>query len=105
MSHGNEEFLEDISKYFQLDEDDDELTLNSLNINNDNEQEIPSLDVLSKKFTAYQSQLRSTVPVDKLLEVYESSNQFLTEWEWTDSELDQKVIEHTKSQSNCFLFI
>ena len=102
MSHGNEEFLEEISTYFQLNDDEDELT-----INNENEQEIPSLDVLSKKFTAYQTQLRSTVPVDKLLEVYESSNQFLTEWEWTDTELDQKVIEQITREkpTNCFLFI
>jgi hypothetical protein len=94
MSHGNEKLLEEISSYFQFN-DDDELTLNSLTINDDNEQDIPSLNILSQKFTAYQTQLRSTVPVDKLLEVYESSNQFLTEWEWMDTELDQKVdIKH-----------
>jgi hypothetical protein len=90
MSYGNEKLLEEISNYFQI-HDDDELTINSLTINDDNEQDIPSLDILSQKFTAYQTQLRSTVPVDKLLEVYESNNQFLTEWEWMDTELDQKV--------------
>jgi hypothetical protein len=92
MSHGNEELIEEISTYFQInDDDDDELTLNSLTINDDNEHDIPTLDILSKKFTAYQTQLRSTIPVDKLLEVYESANQFLKEWEWTDTELDQRV--------------
>ena len=90
MSHGNEKLLEEISIYFRTD-DDDELTLNSLSINDENGQVIPSLDILSQKFTAYQTQLRSTIPVDKLLEVYESANQFLTEWEWIDTELDQKV--------------
>ena len=101
MSHGNEDLLEEIDKYFQLDDEDNELALNSLKINHENEQEIPSLDVVSQKFTAYQTQLRSTIPVDKLLEVYESFNQFLTEWERTDSELDQKVIEN-KTSTNCF---
>ena len=92
MSHGNEKLLEEISGYFQVnDDDDDELTVNSLSINDDNEQEIPNLNILSQKFTAYQTQLRSTIPVDKLLEVYESAEQFLKEWEWMDTELDQKV--------------
>ncbi len=91
MSHGNEKLIEEISKYFLVDDEDDELTLNSLVINDDNQHDIPSLGILSQKFTAYQTQLRSTVPVDKLLEVYESENQFLKEWEWTDTELDQKV--------------
>ncbi len=90
MSYGNEKLLEEISNYFQIN-DDDELTLNSLTINDDNEHDIPSLDILSQKFTAHQTQLRSTVPVDKLLEVYESAYQFLKEWEWMDTELDQKV--------------
>ena len=90
MSHGNENLLAEISSYFQLNDDD--LTLNSLTINDDNEHDIPpTLDILSQKFTAHQTQLRSTVPVDKLLEVYESANQFLKEWEWMDTELDQKV--------------
>jgi hypothetical protein len=93
MSYGNEKLLEEISSYFQIN-DDDELTLNSLTINDDNEQDIPSLDILSQKFTAYQTQLRSTIPVDKLLEVYESANQFLKEWEWMDTELDQKVTQN-----------
>lgn len=92
MTHGNEDLLEEISKYFQLDDEDDELTWNSLTIKDENDREIPSLDILSTKFTAYQTQLRSTIPVDKLLEVYESANQFLTEWEWTNTELDQKVL-------------
>jgi hypothetical protein len=91
MSHGNEKLLEEISGYFQVNDDDDELTVNSLSINDDNEQEIPNLNILSQKFTAYQTQLRSTIPVDKLLEVYESAEQFLKEWEWMDTELDQKV--------------
>jgi hypothetical protein len=101
MSHGNEELLEQISSYFQIN-DDDELTLNSLTINDDNEHDIPSLDILSQKFTAYQTQLRSTVPVDKLLEVYESANQFLKEWEWMDTELDQRVL---KKQNLIKIFI
>jgi hypothetical protein len=90
MSYGNEKLIEEIATYFQID-DEDELTLNSLKINDENENEIPSLDILSQKFTAYQTQLRSTIPVDKLLEVYESADQFLKEWEWMDTELDQKV--------------
>src|SRR5262249_46995145 len=96
MSHGNEKLLEQIDTYFQINDDDnnfdidnklDSLTINDDNINN----QIPSLDVLSQKFTAYQTQLRSTVSVDKLLEVYESADQFLKEWDWMDTELDQKV--------------
>lgn len=90
-SYGNEKLLENIGSYFEIN-DDDELTLNSLSINDENERDIPSLDILSQNFTAYQTQLRSTVPVDKLLEVYESANQFLKDWEWTDTELDQKAI-------------
>jgi len=90
MSFGNEKLLDEISSYFQIN-DDDELTLNSLSINDDNERETPTLDILSQNFTAYQTQLRSTVPVDKLLEVYESANQFLKDWEWTDTEHDQQV--------------
>lgn len=92
MKHGNEQLFDDISIYFQTnDDDDDELTLNSLSINDNNEQEIPSLETISNKFTAYQTQLRSTVSVDKLLEVYESANQFIKDWDWMDTELDQKV--------------
>lgn len=98
MSHGNEELLREISNYFQINDEDDELTLNSLTINDNNEHDIPSLDILSQKFTGYQTQLRSTIPVDKLLEVYESADQFLNEWEWMDTELDQKV----KKQKNSF---
>ena len=63
--------------------------LDQSNHNEDNL--VPSLDDLTQKFTAYQTQLRSTVSVDKLLEVYESANQFLKEWDWMDTELDQKV--------------
>lgn len=93
MSHGNEKIIEQIDKYFQIDDDlDIDDTLDSSTIFDDNEKNhIPQLDALSQKFTAYQTQLRSTVSVDKLLEVYESANQFLTEWDWSDSELDQKV--------------
>lgn len=94
MSHGNENILEQIDNYFEINDDDSEIStlLDSL-INNDdvNSGQIPTLDVLSQKFTAYQTQLRSTVSVDKLLEVYESANQFLKEWDWMDTELDQKV--------------
>ena len=94
MSHGNEKFLEQIDSYFQFKDDD--LTLDehvdTLTIQDDNDRhQIPTLDVLSQKFTAHQTQLRSTIPVDKLLEVYESANQFLKEWDWMDTELDQKV--------------
>jgi predicted Rossmann fold nucleotide-binding protein DprA/Smf involved in DNA uptake len=103
MSHGNEKLIEDIATYFQID-DEDELTLNSLKINDDNEQDIPSLDILSQKFTAYQTQLRSTIPVDKLLEVYESADQFLKEWEWMDTELDQKVIKIYLKKINSLFF-
>jgi len=97
MSYGNENLLEEISSYFQIN--DDELTLNSVTINDDNEHDIPTLDILSQKFTAYQTQLRSTISVDKLLEVYESANQFIKEWEWTDTELDQQVkrLTYTKT--------
>lgn len=96
-SPGNEQLLEQIDNYFQL-KDDDDLTLNddtetSTTHDDPTHSQIPSLDVLSQKFTAYQSQLRSTVPVEKLLEVYESVNQFLQEWDWMDTELDQKVID------------
>lgn len=94
MNATNEALLEQIDEYFQLDDDD--LTLSDENetsttIDDHNHSQIPTLDVLSQKFTAYQSQLRSTIPVDKLLEVYESANQFLQEWDWMDTELDQKV--------------
>ncbi|CAM4797539.1 unnamed protein product [Rotaria magnacalcarata] len=96
MSHGNEKFLEQINHYFQLDDDDDQEINNELDSlttydSNDNNH-IPSLEILSQKFTAYQTQLRSTISVDKLLEVYESANQFLTEWDWSDTELDQKTL-------------
>ncbi|CAF2401092.1 unnamed protein product [Rotaria sp. Silwood2] len=91
MSYGNEKLFDEISTYFQIN-DDDELTLNSLTINNNNEHDIPSLDILSQKFTAYQTQLRATVSVDKLLEVYESAHEFIKEWEWMDTELDQKTL-------------
>jgi len=105
MNHGNEKILEQIENYFQLNDDDDDLDLHekfdSLKINDDNDHhQIPSLDILSQKFTAYQTQLRSTVSVDKLLEVYESANQFLKEWEWMDTELDQRV--NRKKQKNHF---
>jgi hypothetical protein len=95
MSHGNEKLLEQIENYFKLNDDDDDILelnnqVDSLTINDDKNQ-IPTLDVLSQKFTAYQTQLRSTIPVDKLLEVYESADQFLKEWDWMDTELDQKV--------------
>ncbi|CAF4534546.1 unnamed protein product [Rotaria sp. Silwood1] len=95
MSYGNEKILEQIDNYFQLDDDDMDInnTLDSSTISDDNDNNhIPSLDILSQKFTAYQTQLRSTVSVDKLLEVYESANQFLTEWDWMDTELDQKTL-------------
>lgn len=94
MGTGNADLLEQIDSYFELTDDD------MLNNDGDDVSEsqndvdyypIPTLDVLSQKFTGYQSQLRSTVPVDKLLEVYESANQFLKEWDWMDTELDQKV--------------
>ncbi|CAF0823512.1 unnamed protein product [Rotaria sordida] len=96
MSYGNEKILEQIDNYFQVDDDDFEINHISdsstiYDDNNDNHH-VPSLDILSQKFTAYQTQLRSTVPVDKLLEVYESANQFLTEWDWMDTELDQKTL-------------
>jgi hypothetical protein len=96
MSHGNEKILEQINTYFQINDDDDDSDLDkkldSLAVNDDTDNnQIPSLDILSQKFTAYQTQLRSTVSVDKLLEVYESANQFLKEWDWMDTELDQKV--------------
>ena len=98
MSSGNEKLLEQIEEYFQLD--DDEITLNeetdaSTTHDDHNNSSIPTLDVLSQNFTAYQTQLRSTVPVEKLLEVYESANQFLQEWDWMDTELDQKVIDNS----------
>lgn len=88
--HGNEKLFQDIAEYFKINDDED-LTLNSLSLNDTNEHDIPNLDVLTQKFTAYQTQLRSTVSVDKLLEVYESANQFIKEWEWMDTETDQKV--------------
>jgi len=95
MNATNEALLVQIDEYFQLDDDD--LTLSDENetsttIDDHNHSQIPTLDVLSQKFTAYQSQLRSTIPVDKLLEVYESANQFLQEWDWMDTELDQKTL-------------
>ena len=95
MSHGNEKVLEQIENYFQINDDDLELNnqLDSLTTNDDsdNNNQIPTLDILSQKFTAHQTQLRSTVSVDKILEVYESANQFIKEWDWMDTELDQKV--------------
>lgn len=103
MSFGNEKLLDEIGGYFQIN-DDDELTLNSLSINDDNERETPTLDILSQNFTAYQTQLRSTVPVDKLLEVYESANQFLKDWEWTDTELDQQVRGYSLNFDSILLF-
>ena len=89
MSFGNEKLLEQIDKYFELPDENDNDELDQSNHNEDNL--VPSLDDLTQKFTAYQTQLRSTVSVDKLLEVYESANQFLKEWDWMDTELDQKV--------------
>ncbi|CAF3175885.1 unnamed protein product [Rotaria socialis] len=97
MSHGNEKFLEQINHYFLLEDDDDDQEINNaldsstVYDSNDNNR-IPSLEIVSQKFTTYQTQLRSTVSVDKLLEVYESANQFLTEWDWSDTELDQKTL-------------
>lgn len=97
MKSGNEKVLEEINNYFRIDDEDDDLAeteskLNSLNIADDNDgHQVPSLDILSQKFTAYQTQLRSTVSVEKLLEVYESANEFIKEWDWMDTELDQKV--------------
>jgi hypothetical protein len=104
MTHGNESLLEQIETYFQFNDDD--FTFNdddnsSIDTNNDNQ--IPTLDVLSQKFTAYQTQVRSTVPVDKLLEVYESANQFLKEWDWLDTELDQKVCASLFNDENICL--
>jgi len=100
MSSGNEKLLEQIDDYFQINDEEEDLEtdnkLDSLTINNDNgNNQVPSLDILSQKFTAYQTQLRSTVSVEKLLEVYESANEFLKEWDWMDTELDQKVIKKT----------
>ena len=99
MSSGNEKVLEQINGYFQVNDNDDDLEhqFDSLTTNetNDDHRQIPTLDVLSQRFTAYQTQLRSTVPVDKLLEVYESAEQFLKEWDWMDTELDQKVRRRT----------
>ncbi|CAF3309223.1 unnamed protein product [Rotaria socialis] len=89
MIHGNKKLLDDIAIYFQINDDDDD---DELTINDNNEHDIPTLEVLSQKFTAYQTQLRSTVSVDRLLEVYESANQFIKEWEWMDTELDQKTL-------------
>ncbi|CAF0789073.1 unnamed protein product [Rotaria sp. Silwood1] len=102
MSYGNEKLFDEISTYFQIN-DDDELTLNSLKINDNNEDDIPTLDILSQKFTAYQTQLRSTVSVDKLLEVYESANQFIKEWEWMDTEIDQKTLFDEAINSSAIL--
>ena len=103
MSHGNEKFFDDITIYFQINDDDDELILNSLTINDNNEHEIPTLEILSKKYTAHQAQLRSTASADKLLEVYESANQFIKEWKLMDTELDQKVnIDVTQGRSQKF---
>ena len=109
MSAGNEKILEQIDDYFQIDDDDDiELNnqLDSLTTNDDNDSknQVPSLDILSQKFTAYQTQLRSTVSVDKLLEVYESANQFIKEWDWMDTELDQKVNRKNKFRLSIFIF-
>lgn len=99
MSGGNEKVLEQIDGYFQVHDNDDDLEhqFDSLTTNetNDDHQQIPTLDVLSQRFTAYQTQLRSTVSVDKILEVYESAEQFLKEWDWMDTELDQKVRRRT----------
>ncbi|CAF3631905.1 unnamed protein product, partial [Rotaria sp. Silwood2] len=94
--HSTYSLLQPTNNYFQLDDDDYEInnildSSTTYDDNNDNNH-IPSLDILSQKFTAYQTQLRSTVSVDKLLEVYESANQFLTEWDWMDTELDQKTL-------------
>lgn len=97
MGLGNERVLEQIETYFQCDDDDDDLTLNeetepSANRSTTGNHSIPSLDALSQRFTAYQTQLRSPVTAEKSLEVYESANQFLKEWDWMDTELDQKTL-------------
>ena len=94
MSAGNENLLEQIDNYFELNDDDltlDDQTDSSTITDEPDRYPIPTLDILSQKFTAYQTQLRSTVPVEKLLEVYESADQFLKEWDWMDTQLDQKV--------------
>ncbi|CAF1311474.1 unnamed protein product [Adineta steineri] len=77
MNYENEKILEEISSYFQI---------------GNNEQDIPTLDILSKNFTSYQTQLRSSISVDKLLEIYESASQFLKEYESMDTEFDQKTL-------------
>jgi hypothetical protein len=100
MSFGNEKILEQIETYFQINDDDDDRLNDKLDSLTINDESIPTLDILSQKFTAHQTQLRSTVSVDKLLEVYESADQFLKEWDWMDTELDQKV-----KQRNLNLFI
>ncbi|CAF0978620.1 unnamed protein product [Adineta steineri] len=100
MKSGNENVLEQIETYFQINDEEDndediELNnkLNTLTTNDDHDNnQIPTLDILSQKFTAYQTQLRSTISVDKLLEVYESANEFIKEWDWMDTELDQKTL-------------
>jgi hypothetical protein len=109
MSPGNEKILEQIDSYFQINDDDDsdlDNKLDSLTINEDNDNnQIPSLDILSQKFTAYQTQLRSTISVDKILEVYESADQFLKEWDWMDTELDQKVRKKKILSSSIFHYL
>ncbi len=109
MSPGNEKILEQIDSYFQINDDDDsdlDNKLDSLTINEDNDNnQIPSLDILSQKFTAYQTQLRSTISVDKILEVYESADQFLKEWDWMDTELDQKVRKKKFLPSSVFHYL
>lgn len=101
MSSGNEKVLEQVDGYFQVNDNDDDLEhqFDSLTTNEttDDHRQIPTLDVLSQRFTAYQTQLRSTIPVDKILEVYESAEQFLKEWDWMDTELDQKVRRRSSS--------
>ena len=99
-----EPLLEQISTYFRIADDDDELTLNSLTIQANHEDAVPTLEVLSQNFTAYQTQLRSTIPVDKLLEVYESANQCLQDWEWMDTEADQKVSTALSSPARASAF-
>lgn len=86
MRFENENLLEQISVYFQSEDEDSKLR--SLGLA---EQEIPTVETLSQHFTSYQSQLRTTVSSDKILEVYQSANELITEGQWSNTETDKKV--------------
>ncbi|CAF1040516.1 unnamed protein product [Didymodactylos carnosus] len=92
FDYRNNELLEKIAVYFDMENDKREDDSSNNEAMNNIENQIPNIDDLSFKFTTYQTQLRSTVSMDKVLEVYQSAHEFIKEWDWMDTALDQKTL-------------